>query len=149
MKDGTFSFFFLYSHVIIGKTRFYAKSMEVSYFDRKFSSFTDYVVFQIINILSQCIVGNLLGSMKQWKQYRSLKIKILRLVKQQVYITVSYFLEFYYYRLVEEKNMVSKRPGHFPFLLKLFSSIFFCKGYTFPPKENKLRKTSFVTSLSM
>ena len=99
--------------------------MEVSYFDRKFSSFTDYAVFQIINILSQCIVGNLLGSMKQWKQYRSLKIKILRLVKQQVYITVSYFLEFYYYRLVEEKNMVSKRPGHFPFLLKLFSSIVF------------------------
>ena len=38
--------------------------MEVSYFDRKFSSFTDYVVFQIINILSQYIVGNLLGSMK-------------------------------------------------------------------------------------
>lgn len=74
------------------------------------------------------------------KTIRSLKIKILRLVKQQVYITVSYFLEFYYYRLVEEKDMVSKRPGHFPFLLKLFSSIFFCKGYTFFPKKTNSEK---------
>lgn len=63
-----------------------------------------------------------------------------RLVKQQVYITVSYFLEFYYYRLMEEKNMVSKRPGHFPFILKLFSSIFFCKGYTFSPKKTNSEK---------
>lgn len=46
-----------------GKTRFYAKSMGVSYFDRNFSSFTGYAVLQIINILSQYLFGNLLGSM--------------------------------------------------------------------------------------
>lgn len=53
----------LQSHVMKGKTRFYAKSMGVSYFDRNFSSFTGYAVLQIINILSQYLVGNLLGSM--------------------------------------------------------------------------------------
>lgn len=38
--------------------------MGVSYFDRNVPSFTDHVVLQIINILSQRIAGNLLGSMK-------------------------------------------------------------------------------------
>lgn len=38
--------------------------MELSYFDRNLLSFTDPVVLQIINILSQYIAGDLLGSMK-------------------------------------------------------------------------------------
>lgn len=64
-KEGfNFFFFFLQNQIITGKAWFRAKSMGVSYFDRNLPSFTDHVILQIINILSQCIVGNLLGNMR-------------------------------------------------------------------------------------